>query len=782
MKYFRKNIFRAAKKNIGTYIGASLIIALGIFVFISMNDTLINLRGRIYEYYQSSNMADIFAETIAMPESKLKEFEAIEGIEKASGVLSADIRLTGEGIDSIVSLHVFGYKPENELNKISLKPNAAPENEYIYIGRKMLKARNWKEGQPINLIVSGESYEFIIAGMASAPNYVYAAPPSGALISDGKDYDIAVINAEKLAKMVGREKIVNEIGFKLAEGYSYEQLRYILSERLEPYGLKSIVERQDQASYSMVDGEIEELLGTGTILPIIFLFMSIFMMYTVLKKIIDNDRSLIGTMKAMGLKNSELIGSYMLQGVVIAVAGVIIGSITARPLGIFMFNQYAIFFSLPSTEYYDSYILRLYALIIALAASLTAVFFGVRGIVSIQPAEAMRPASPNLKQNFSLFDNLIKKLSAMYKMGIRSLFRSPFRTLLLAFAIAFPFALSITLFSSDIAIDNIFIAHFENVQRYDVKISLENYTSRTRAEAAVAGVEGVAEYEAITEIPVLIKSVNRSKFTLLAGLNKDSDLLRIYGIDKKTYNPSSKGLIMNSRIAADLGLKKGDTAEISTSYFPSKKSRIPVIAVIEESMGSGCYIDINAIGKFLPMSDFSNTIILNTSRGRAEEVKSALINTSLISAYSSSKETLAFYKSRMRNAAFMINMFIFMTLFAGAILIYNISLISIRERKTEFATLKIMGITDSEIKQMIFIEQVVYLIAGIIMSIPMIFIFKRLLESLLVSDAFTLKLELPLISYIRAFVFSVLMLYISSREVIRTIKKISPTDSLKEKG
>lgn len=85
MKYFRKNIFRAAKKNIGTYIGASLIIALGIFVFISMNDTLINLRGRIYEYYQSSNMADIFAETIAMPESKLKEFEAIEGIEKASG-------------------------------------------------------------------------------------------------------------------------------------------------------------------------------------------------------------------------------------------------------------------------------------------------------------------------------------------------------------------------------------------------------------------------------------------------------------------------------------------------------------------------------------------------------------------------------------------------------------------------------------------------------------------------------------------------------------------------
>ena len=46
----------------------------------------------------------------------------------------------------------------------------------------------------------------------------------------------------------------------------------------------------------MVDGEIKELTGTGTILPAIFMSMSVFMLYTVLKKMIDNDRSLIGTM------------------------------------------------------------------------------------------------------------------------------------------------------------------------------------------------------------------------------------------------------------------------------------------------------------------------------------------------------------------------------------------------------------------------------------------------------------------------------------------------------
>lgn len=782
MKYFRRNVFRAAKKNKGTYIGATLIMALGIYIFISMNDTLINLRGRIYEYYEQQNMADIFAEAISVPHSKIKDFENIQGIEKASGVLSADIRITGDDIDGIVNLHVLGYAPDNDLNKISLEPDIAPEHNRIYVGRKMLNARKWKEGQHINLIIEGESYDFIIAGMAHAPNYIYSVPPSGAVVSDGKDYDIAVMNAEKLEKMIGKEKIVNEIAFKLSKDYSYEKLRYILTEELEPYGLKSIVSKEDQLSFNMVKSEIKELITMGTVIPVIFLVMSVFMMYIVLKKIIDNDRSIIGTMKAMGLKNFELISSYMFQAVFIGVLGVIIGSLAAHPFGKYMFEEYTTFFSLPSVEYYDSYSLRLYALIVTLAASMISVFFGVRGIADIQPAEAMRPAVPDIKQNFTAFDNIVKKFGVMHKMAIRSLFRSPLRTFIISFAIAFPFSLSAVLFSSKIAISALFLSQFDNVQRYDVKVSLENYTSRTRAEDAVRNIEGVAEYEAITEIPVLIKSVNRSKFTLLMGLHSGSDLLRICSIDKKTYNPPSDGLILNSGIADDLGLKEGDIAEISTSYFPLKKSYIPVVDVIQEGLGGGCYIDINSIGKYLPVSDFSNAIILNTVRGMQENVKRELINTSFISAYSDSNELLKTYKSRMKNVAFMVNTFIFMTLLAGVILIYNISLINIRERRTEFATLKIMGITDTEINQMIFAEQVVYMLAGLVISLPLLKGFKWLMENLMLSDSFTVRLDMPVSSYIKAFLFCLIMLYISGRAIIKNIKKINPTDSLKEKG
>ena len=177
------------------------------------------------------------------------------------------------------------------------------------------------------------------------------------------------------------------------------------------------------------------------------------------------------------------------------------------------------------------------------------------------------------------------------------------------------------------------------------------------------------------------------------------------------------------------------------------------------------------------------SLIFNTQRGSEESIKKLLTDdTSAVTSFASRKDTLKIYESRMQSSKFMMQMFIYLTLFSGVILIYNISLISIRERKTEFATMKIMGISTTELKRMIFTEQVVYLISGLILSIPLVKLFKWILENLLVSESFTLKLHIGLSEYLSSFVFCVLMLYISGRAILKTIGKINPNDSLKERG
>nr|WP_298053888.1 FtsX-like permease family protein [uncultured Lachnoanaerobaculum sp.] len=781
MKYFVKNLFRSAKKSPGTYIGATFIMALGIFIFVSMNDTFINLKSQVYSYYEENNMADIFAGVISMPKERLKSFEDYPGIKKASGILSADLRVTGEKIKDIANLHVLSYDKDAYLNRPLLKPDIIPGNEQIFIGAKMMKSRHLKEGDTLSLIHNGESYDFIVAGVASAPNYIYAIPPSGAVISDGKDYDIAIVNSDKLSKMLGREDTVNEISFEMEKGYSYEVLRYELRERLSQFGLQSFTNKEKQSSYNMVDGEIKELTGTGTILPAIFMSMSVFMLYTVLKKMIDNDRSLIGTMKAMGLGNSELIGAYLVQAILISFVGALLGCIPARSFGKYMFNQYAEFFSLPSPIYIDPVSTKLKGFLIAALASLVAVIFGVGGIAKIQAAEAMRAATPKVNNNFSF--GFIKNFNVMHKMGIRSILRSPFRTFFIAFAIAFPFSMSCTLMASQNAINKMFIGYFRDIAKYDVKITLENYSDADKAFNALGEIEGVGEREVISEIPITLKSKNHSKITLLSGINRGSNLYRISDVDDVFYEPPTDGIILNKRIAKDLNVKEGDRVEISTGYAPKKKTEISVTHVISEAFGSGCYVDIKNIEKYLSLSNFSNTLIFNTERGSEDIIKKTLTeDTSQITSFSSKKDTLRIYEDRMKSSKFMLQMFIYLSLFSGVVLIYNISLISIRERKTEFATMKIMGVLDKELRQMIFMEQVVYLIAGLILSIPLIRVFKWILESLLVSDSYTLRLHIEFSMYVASLIFCVMMLYISGRAILKIIKKINPNDSLKERG
>ena len=781
MKYFAKNLFRSAKRNLGTYIGAALIMALGVFIFVSMNDTFINLKGQVYSYYKENNLADIFANVISMPKERLKEFEDYPGIKRASGILSADLRIAGEGIGDIANLHVLSYDEEAYLNRPLLKPDIPPNSEQIFIGSKMMKARNLKKGDIISLIHNGESYDFIIAGVASAPNYIYAIPPSGAVISDGRDYDIAIVNSDKLEKILGRENIVNEIGFEMESDYSYEEVRYSLREHLSEYGLQGFSNKEKQSSYNMVDSEITELTGTGTILPVVFMSMSVFMLYTVLKKMIDNDRSLIGTMKAMGLRNSELLGAYLVQAIMISFMGAFIGCILARPFGMYMFNQYAEFFSLPSPSYIDPLSTKLKGFLIAATSSIAAVILGVGGITKIQAAEAMRAAAPSVGNNFS--PGIIRHFNVMHKMGIRSILRSPFRTFFIAFAIAFPFALSCALLASENAVNKMFVGYFEDIAKYDVKITTENYSSFNSVFNSLDSIDGVGEREIICEIPVTLKSQNHTKPTLLTGIGRGSKLYRICDVDDIFYEPPGEGIILNSRIAKDLNVKEGDSIEISTGYAPKKKTKLPVSKIIFEAFGSGCYVDIKNINQYLSLQNFSNTLIFNTQRGMEDNIKKRLTDDSAnITSFSSKRDTLRIYQDRMKSSKFMLRMFIYLALFSGVVLIYNISLISIRERKTEFATMKIMGVLDTELKQMIFMEQLVYLICGLILSIPLLKLFKWLLESLLVSESFTLKLNIEISMYISSLIFCILMLYISGRAILKTIDKINPNDSLKERG
>ncbi|MDO4295121.1 MAG: FtsX-like permease family protein [bacterium] len=780
MKQFGKNVFRLALHSKGSLLGAVCIIAIGIFIYVAMADTLRNLSGQIEVYYEERELADVFASVSGISSTELERLQEIPGIEEASGKMAVDVRMLAEGQEEIVTLHLLSYDKEDTLNQIQLSDSLTVEEE-LFLGARMAGIYGYEKGEELTLLWKGKRIHFSFAGECYAPDYIYSIPPGGAMIPDGEVYDIAVISKEKMEELLGKKDSLNELGFRLSEGYRYEQLRAALTEALSPYGLLSLSEREKQSSVNMVNGEMEELIAMGSILPILFMSISVFMLYVVLKKRVDREQSLIGTMKAFGMRDGELMAAYLLEGAVVGTMGAGIGSVLAVPFGQLMFRMYVDFFNLPDTLYHSYAASRIQGFLLAVGTACLAVFFGVRGILHIAPAEAMRPQTPTAARMLPLPNLFLTYLGFLQRMACRSIARNPFRGFLIVLAVGFPFAMTSVLLSFQGVADQMFLDQFTQVQQYDFQLSLDRYLSPLRAAEGAEQLEGVTEAEAVLLQTAKLRRENASEFVMLYALHPDSDLWKVKDLYQRYYKLPKSGIILNTRIAEKLHVKEGDVVELSCEGFTLGEVSVPVHAVIAESIGNGCYINLDSLEQWFPAKAAANTVLLRVKEGQKAVVKERLLQTSRVTWLVDTKKIVTSYEDLMASMLAMVAMFAGLSVAAGGILIYHISMINIRERVTEFGTLMILGESEKEIASLLLFEQLLYFGLGILAGLPASRGIKYLIEKTIISDSYTMDLQVHAGGYVLAFGICLGITLLAYLAESRFIRSMELTDILKER-
>lgn len=776
-----------AKKNKGSFLGAVFVIAIGIFVFVAMIDTLKNLKGQVDSYYEKNGLADVFSEVSGISSVQLDGLEKLPGIKKASGRLTKDVRILADGQTEMASVHLLSAGDEEEeaesLNRMTrtTAKNISETQDMIWIGKRMMDACGYEPGDTLRLLIGGISHEFVLAGTVSTPDSIYSIPPGGAMVPDGETYDIACIEKKRMEELTGSGAMFTELGFLLEPGYLYENVRGNLSDALRQYGLISLTGRADQESYNMVDGEIKELISMGTILPSMFLAISVFMLYVVLKKMVDRDQNLIGTMKAFGLTDRELMASYLMLGAAAGVTGSLIGSVLAIPFGQYMFNMYVDFFNLPDTVYHNYIGTRIGGAALAAATGVGAVFLGVRDILKINPAQAMRQRTPDLRRTGKLPDLFERHLKLPGKMAFRSLLRNPFRACLIALAVGFPFSMASVLFSFRSVADQMYFDQFDMIQTFDFELTLDRYESPVRAAESGLLLDGIEETEAVYSGAVQLQNENRTEFAMLYGLNKNSSMWKIMDIYRTVFDPPSGGVILNERIAEKLHVKRGGRIWISIPGITVRETTVPVADVIAESVGSGCYIELASLGDTFGIPVPANAVLLKTAAAARETVKQKIMETNRVTGLVDAGKIVKSYRELMGSTMMMVNMFAFLAVAAGGVLIYNISMINIRERVTEFGTLKVLGQTEREIGFMMLLEHMTAFFAGILMGFPGSFGLKFLVEKIIVSDSYTIDLIVTPSAYMEAFLICLGIAVLAFLAEMKFVKNISLAEVLKER-
>ena len=789
MRQFRKNILRLAWKNRGAMAGSALIIAIGIFTMAAMFDTMFNLTGQIRAYYERAELGDIFCTVEGITDAELKRTEEIPGIRKAAGRMSADTRILADGLDSVVTVHLMSAPSSEEEASESLsgalnRPECSSpltEDDRIFIGERMQAVYGWQPGDEIRVLYGGRSIRFYYGGTVSAPDYIYSVPPSGSMVPDGRTYDIAVVTEAAMRTVTGSGKR-RELSFRLSPGYSFEDVRPMLSQRLERFSVGSLLKREDQASYSMVKDEVQELVTTGTVLPVIFLSISVFMLYTVLRKMIDRDRSLIGTMKALGMTDQELTGAYLIQGLLIGTAGALAGGLAAGPFGRYMFAMYVEFFNLPDTVYHDFLLTRAAGAAVAVLTAVSAVLPGIRSILRITPAMAMRPRSPEQYREIRLPGPLGSCRDLKVRMAFRSLLRNPFRGFLIALSVAFPFSMSSVLLSYGPVINDMMETEFGLVEDYDFMVTLNGSGTPLRCRDSALTLPGVRESDAVYVYPCEFILDSRHEYGMLHGRSAYGSFWKIRDNSGRVFTPPRNGILLDKRIAEKLHAKAGDEIEILPGSGSGGRKKVRVEAVIEQMFGTGACMALEAFPEQLDMVPSANRLLLRTERGKRDELKERLLEAGRVTFISEVQEIVKAYREMFGSMTAMIDMFSLLSVAAGGILISNILLISLRERVTELTTLRVMGMSDREIGGMLLLEQTVLFAAGILMGLPGNAFIRRLLESMMQSESYVIRLPLNAGTCGSAFLICMGMAFIAWRREMAVIKSVPLTDALKERG
>gem|GEM_PF-544360 len=783
MRKFFRNILRTIVQNKISYIGAVLIIAMGALVYTGMTDFYINLDQKGMKYFDDTAFADVFVEVKSMPQQKLNVLDDIQGIEDSFGRLEKNVRLVREGETKVITLHIMAYSKDDSMNQLLLEP--VPDNmgdKDIYISKKMCDIYNIKSGDEITVIANNRTKKLICRGIAYSSEHMFSAADESATAPDSSVYDIAAMDKDALEKLLGAEGEITNIGIRLEKGVAYSDVKYSIEQMLKPYSVVSITPKIDQESYFSITDEVNIYQIIIALIPTLFMMVTVFMLYIVLKKMIDKDRILIGTMKAFGAGDLEILAQYMKQAAVIGIAGGVIFLAPAAMMAEFLYVDDAIYFNMPDLTYDFNITTAVAAVLFSMATAVISVYLGVKDVVKINPAESMRAAAPKAG-NFKMPQSIAKLLNTRQKIGLTSMLRNKGRSLIIAVAVAFPFSCISAFGSYNILSDKIVEDQFGKIENYDIKVKLTELIDHNEADSILRNMKDVRDAEAVASYSMLITAANHYEYAPLMVVNNNSDILRIMDRYYNYFEPRDDGIIMSHHLAKKLKVKKGDTVKIECAdlTYTNSPVKVPVVEIIEDTTGLYSYINDAGIERYFPVKSRKNLFLISAQPGKIDSIKTQISKMKNISFMFSQDDQKKSYAEMMGTTVLVMNFLAAFATIAGILMIYNIMNISIRERKTEFGTLMVLGMTKAEIGEIIVFEQSINFVIGLIIGMPWIKFWSYAIEYAAGGDTQTIAMRVFPVMFITALLVCIGATALSVVLVIRNVFNIELTEVLKER-
>lgn len=778
MKKLDIKVLRNLKEHKGQYIAITLLVTIGIMIFLAFDMAVYNLQDTVDTYYEDYALADLYLYGTDLEDAKQKA-------SNIDGVDSIDTRGSYEGktvfSEDTAKLKILNVT--NNVNKVYVSEgNANIKDNEILLFNSFAEARDINVGDSITLRLEGKEYNVIVKGLAYSPEFLYLTESEKDMIPRPDEYGVAYISDNLMEEVYGQgyenELILTVNNESYIDTVKVELKEIVNEENIIP-GI--VISKHEQFSYTAAEEEINGEIALSQSMPILFLLIAAIVMAILVARTVENDRTEIGILKALGYSTRKILLSYIKITVLIGIVGAILGMVIGGLISYQYTKIYTAFFEIPILVYnFDAKYLVI-AFIIAVVLSSLAGIWGGRKVLKLLPQESMRPKSPAKgKRMFVEKFRVYNKLKFTNKLVLRNIFRNKRRVVLIILGVAISFAMLILPFSFYNLMDRMFIDQYSEVQVIDYDINFDNYILDKDLDQINPYVDGY--YEGYLEVPIDVYGTDGKATLSLLGIDENTKVYNLTNTKGKDIKITDGDFYISEGFANENSIEKGDIVKINVVYDENLSTEIKVTDIIDQKLGSNGYMTNITLIDIFNFNDITNDSLIYTGvyvQGEIDEESIEQVN--YISSVLSVDKLIETYEEFMGLIYFILGMLVIFGGIIAFVIIYVLSIMNLNERKAEFSSLRVLGLRNEEIYRIVARENSFGSIIGILIGIPLGIGMIEYISVYYSNSLFSFSMSYTPLMFVYATIFTILFIYLAQRVTKKKIKNLDFIEALKNR-
>lgn len=553
-----------------------------------------------------------------------------------------------------------------------------------------------------------------------------------------------------------------------------------------------VLDRTSIQSYATYKNDAQSIAAIGTVFPIIFFLVAALVSLTTMTRMVEEERTQIGTLKALGYKKSAITAKFVWYALLSTLLGSIVGvALGESLLPIVIIRTYrTVYMHLTQTVVQPHILNAVAATVLALLATVGGAVAASARVLSENPAALMRPEAPKIgKRTFvEDIDFIWMRLNFAQKAACRNLFRYKKRLFMTILGVAGCMALLLAGFGIRDSVEMLPEKQFNRVFSYQGTVGADASLSRAERRqllSKVASVEGVTEYLQTKSI-VTYAETEKGDTSAYLIVPQDTVKLGEYVHLREARFPhddvtlTDDGVLITEKFAKALGVSAGDMITIKEDETAEPVGDVRVAGVVENYLSSYIYMTPNIYKALYGETASLNAALIKVDPSAdTNAVAEDLLDINGVTSVSMNATTQAQVNSMLGNLNVIIAVMILAAGLLAFIVLYNLNNINITERRRELATLKVLGFYPGELAAYVYRENVILTLFGTVLGMGLGFVLHWFVMQTVETETVMFGAEMRFTSYLFAILLTIVFAVLVNALMYFRMKKIDMIESLK---